>query len=77
MAPPDFSSGKREDDGFVWLGGEPSPAAAVGKETTVANAMKAVRQAVDEEAANELVRMKRHQPGRGAMKRSRPPAGAA
>lgn len=29
--------------------------------------MKAVRQAVDEEAENELVRMKRHQPGRVAM----------
>ncbi|MDR7157068.1 hypothetical protein J2W40_003916 [Sphingobium xenophagum] len=32
----------------------------------MANAMKAVWQAVDEEETNELVRMKRHQPGRVA-----------
>jgi len=48
-------------------GDEPCTATAIGEETIVADAMEPVRQAVDEEAADELVRIERHQPGYVAM----------
>lgn len=47
--------------------GEPCTATAIGEEAIVADAMEPVRQAVDEEAADELVRIERHQPGCVAM----------
>ena len=46
---------------------EPGPAAAIGEETIVADAVEAVGQAVQKEAADELVRTERHQLGRVAM----------
>ena len=51
--------------------------AAIGEEAIVADAVEAVWQAVDEEAADELVRIERHQPGRVAVTIVAPPEGYA
>lgn len=40
--------------------GEPGPADAVGEEAVMADAVEAVGQAVEQEAADELVRRQRH-----------------
>ena len=47
--------------------GEPGPATSVGEEAVMANAVETVGEAVEEEAADELVRIERHLPGRVAM----------
>lgn len=46
---------------------EPCPAAAIGEEAIMADTVEAVGQAVQKEAADELVRAERHQPGHIAM----------
>jgi len=46
---------------------EPCPAAAIGEETIVADAVETVGQAVQQEAADELAHVERHQLGRVAM----------
>ena len=43
------------------------PAASIGEEAIVADAVEAVGQAVQQEATDELVRIERHQPGRVAV----------
>lgn len=53
-------------------GREPCPAAAIGEEAIMANAVKTVGQAVQQEATDELVRIERHQAGRIAMTKIAP-----
>lgn len=48
-------------------GDQPGSAAAIGEEPIMADSVKAVGQAVEQEAPDELVRVERHQPGRVAM----------
>ena len=47
--------------------GELGPAASIGEEAIVADAVEAVGQAVQQEATDELLRIERHQPGRVAV----------